>query len=102
MISNLEPAAGTQPQFPFIRPVDDDLPDWDAYTVARLGREFQIGEFLIRRVQGDRFVIWNADGEMLQNDSTKIKSELRELFHEERQKTSNKMDGVSNSVTPIC
>ena len=71
MISNLEPLeplAGTQPQLPFVHPIGD---------------EFQIGEFLIRRVRGDKFLIWNSDGEMLQTDAGKIESELREFFNEE-------------------
>ena len=67
MISNLEPLAGTQPQLPLVRPVGD---------------EFQIGEYLIRRFHGE-FIIWNADGEMLQTDSAKIESELREFFDDE-------------------
>ena len=68
MISNLEPLGGTQPQLPFIRPIGD---------------EFQIGEFMIRRVRGDQFLIWNCDLEMMETDAGKLESTLREFFNEE-------------------
>jgi hypothetical protein len=66
MISNLEPLAGTQSQLPFVRPIGD---------------EFQIGDFLIRRVRGDKFVIWNRDLEMMETDAGK-------LDHGSRQRSS--------------
>jgi hypothetical protein len=68
MILELEPLAGTQPQLTFVRPI---------------GEDFQIGEFLIRRADGDRFVIWNADGDMLATDAGKLESTLRDFFSEE-------------------
>jgi len=68
MISNLDSLAGTQPQLPFVRPIGD---------------EFQIGEFLIRRMDGDKFVIWNLDHEMMETDAGKLESALREFFNEE-------------------
>ena len=68
MISKLEPLADTEPQLPFVCPTGDD---------------FQIGEFLIRRVPGDKFLIWNRDLEMLETDAGKLESDLRELFSEE-------------------
>ena len=68
MISNLDTLAGTQPQLPFVRPIGD---------------EFQIGEFLIRRVRGDKFLIWNRDLEMTETDAGKLESTLREFFNEE-------------------
>jgi hypothetical protein len=68
MISNLEPLAGTQPQLPFVRPIGD---------------EFQIGDFLIRRVRGDKFLIWNRDLEMMETDAGKLESALRDFFNEE-------------------
>jgi hypothetical protein len=68
MISNLEPLAGTQPQLPFVRPIGD---------------EFQIGEFLIRRVCGDKFLIWNRDLEMMETDAGKLESALRDFFTDE-------------------
>ena len=66
MIGTLEPLAETQ--LPFMRPIGDD---------------FQIGEFLIRRVRGDKFLIWNRDHEMIMTDASKLESELREFFNEE-------------------
>jgi hypothetical protein len=68
MISNLEPMAGTRSQLPFVRPIGD---------------EFQIGEFLIRRVYGDKFLIWNRDLEMMETDAGKLESALRDFFNEE-------------------
>jgi len=70
VISDLEPTAGThiQPQLPFVRPIGD---------------EFQIGEYLIRRVRGDKFLIWNSDLEMMETDAGKLESALREFFNEE-------------------
>ena len=68
MISNLESLAGTQSQLQFVRPIGD---------------EFQIGEFLIRRVGGDKFLIWNLDHEMMETDAGKLESALREFFDEE-------------------
>ena len=62
------PMAGIQPQLPFVR---------------RAGDEFQIGEFLIRRVRGDKFLIWNRDDEMLETDAGKLESALRDFFNEE-------------------
>jgi len=66
MISILTPLA--EAQLPFMRPIGDD---------------FQIGEFLIRRVRGDKFLIWNTEGEMLETDSAKVGSALREFFNDE-------------------
>ena len=83
------PAAARQSQNQFIRPVDDDhvpqtdFPNWGTHIMARSGIEFQIGDLLIRRVHADQFLIWNADGEMLQSESAKVESTLREFFNEE-------------------
>jgi len=66
MIGTLTPLAETQ--LPFMWPNGDD---------------FQIGEFLIRRVRGDKFLIWNRDHEMIMTDASKLESELREFFNEE-------------------
>ena len=60
-----------------------DFPNWGRYIMARLGNEFQIGDLLIRRVHADQFLIWNTDGEMLQSESAKLESALREFFNEE-------------------
>jgi hypothetical protein len=68
MIGNLDAVAGAQPQLPFVRPTGD---------------EFQIGEFLIRRIRGDKFLIWNRDHEMLETDAGKLESELNDFFNEE-------------------
>jgi len=89
MISNLDSLAGTQPQLPFVRPVGDDhvpqsgFPNWGSYIVAHSGSEFQIGDYLIRRMDGDKFIIWNLDHEMMQTDAGKLESALREFFNEE-------------------
>jgi hypothetical protein len=68
MISDLEPMAGTKPQPPFVRLTGD---------------EFQIGDFLIRRFRGDRFLIWNRDNEMMGTEGGKLESALRDFFDEE-------------------
>jgi hypothetical protein len=68
MISNLESVAGTQPEISLERPI---------------GEEFQIGDFLIRRFRDDKFLVWNREGEMLQTDSPKLESALREFFDAE-------------------
>ena len=68
MISNLDPLAGTPQQLEFVRPIGDD---------------FQIGDFLIRRVRADKFLIWNRDHEMMETDAGKLESALREFFNEE-------------------
>jgi hypothetical protein len=88
MISNLEPMPGTHPP-PFARPISNDhdpqsgFNNWGSYIVARLGSEFQIGDLLVRRVGGDQFLIWNSDGEMLQSESSKVESMLRDFLNEE-------------------
>ena len=64
-------------------PPQTDFPNWRSHIMARSGNEFQIGDLLFRRVAGDQFLIWNADGEMLQNESAKVESTLREFFNEE-------------------
>ena len=74
MISNLEPLASTetetqyQPPLPFVRPT---------------GEEFQIGDFLFRRFRGDRFLIWNRDGEMMETRHGQLESALQDFFNEE-------------------
>jgi len=35
--------------------------------VAHSGSEFQIGEYLIRRIRGGKFLIWNLDNEMMES-----------------------------------
>jgi len=68
MISNLDSPAGTQPQVAFVRPAGD---------------EFQIGEFLIRRIRGNKFLIWNRDHEMMEAGAGKLESALLALFNDE-------------------
>src|SRR5215471_9913295 len=105
MISNLDPLAGTQPQLPFVRPIGDDHESQSRIQiVAGSEGEFYIGDlgprsgcnnsgthleaglgsqFLIRRIRGDKFLIWNRDHEMLETDAGKLESELRDFFNEE-------------------